>query len=262
MPLGKARAQVLLDLREVELSLGGAGRDHVVDLGVPLGMQRGEAQVFELLLQLPHAEAMRQRCVDVHRLVGGSLLLFRRDRGDGAHVVHPVGELDDQHADVLGHRDEHLAHRRRLLLGLRVEVDPFEFGDAVHEFGNGLTELLRHLLDRHARVLDRVVEQRRDHGVLVHAVPRGDARDGEGVGHVRLTGLAGLAGVDPLRNLVGTNDPLTRFARVELAIELEHALDLDRRGQMMATPRKDPGHRGHPAPSVVDKCVDRALTEV
>ena len=53
--------------------------------------------------------------------------------GDGAHVVQPVGELDDQHAQVAGHRHQHLAHRRGLLRLLRVELQPLELGDAVDD---------------------------------------------------------------------------------------------------------------------------------
>ena len=62
----------------------------------------------------------------------------RRDR---AHVVEPVGELDDQDPEVLGHRHEHLAHRGGLLRLLGVELEAVELGDAVDDGGDVGAEL-------------------------------------------------------------------------------------------------------------------------
>ncbi len=42
--------------------------------------------------------------------------LSARQCVERAHVVQPVGELDDDDADVLGHGQEHLAHVLGLLL--------------------------------------------------------------------------------------------------------------------------------------------------
>src|SRR3712207_7707718 len=44
-------------------------RSHVVDLGVALGVQRGEGQVLQLLLDVLHAQPVRQRGVDVDGLL-------------------------------------------------------------------------------------------------------------------------------------------------------------------------------------------------
>ena len=120
-------------LGEVDVALGCPRADEVVEFGEALRVQRGERQVLQLLLQLLHPEAVRQRRVDVERLLGDALLLVDRHRGDGAHVVEAVGELDDEHPQVLGHRHEHLAHRGGLLLLARVEADPLELGDAVDD---------------------------------------------------------------------------------------------------------------------------------
>ncbi len=120
-------------LGQVDVSFGRAHADEVVEFGEPLRVQRGERQILELLLQLLHPEPVRQRRVDVERLLGDALLLLERHRRDRAHVVQTVGELDDQDPEVLRHRDEHLAHRRRLLLLAAVEADPFELRDTVDD---------------------------------------------------------------------------------------------------------------------------------
>ena len=54
-----------------------------------------------------------------------------RDVAQGAHVVQPVGELDDQHPDVARHRHDHLADG--LGLGGVAVLHLVELGDPVDE---------------------------------------------------------------------------------------------------------------------------------
>ena len=49
-----------------------------------------------------------------------------------AHVVNAVGELDENHAHVLPHRQQHLAKVFRLFFLPAAEIRPAEFGNAVH----------------------------------------------------------------------------------------------------------------------------------
>ena len=139
--LGQALAHLLEHLGEVQVALGAPGRDHVVDLGVALRVHGREGEVLELLADLLHAEPVGERRVDVERLAGRPLLLELRHGRDRAHVVEPVGELDDQDPQVLGHRHEHLAHRRGLLGLLGVELDAVELRDAVDDGGDVAAEL-------------------------------------------------------------------------------------------------------------------------
>ncbi len=87
---------------------------------VGVRLEHLERQVLELPLDLPDAETLRQWCIDLSRLAGDALLLLGRQRGDGAHVVQPIGELDEHDTDVLRHRQEHLAD----VLGLLLLVAP------------------------------------------------------------------------------------------------------------------------------------------
>ncbi len=59
--------------------------------------------------------------------------------------MQPVGELDEDDADVLGHRDEHLAQVLALLLGQRLELDLAELGHPVDEIGHLVAEPLADL---------------------------------------------------------------------------------------------------------------------
>ena len=147
------------DLAEVVLALGLARRDHLFDLGVALGVQRGEAEVLELPLDLLDTESVRQRRVDVEGLLGDGALSGHRHDRDRAHVVQAVGQLDQQDPPVLGHGDEHLADGGRLLLLLGVELQAVELGDAVDDGGDLVAELLGQPLLGDAGVLDGVVQQ-------------------------------------------------------------------------------------------------------
>ena len=115
---------------------GGPVGHHLLDLGVALGVQGGEGQVFQLPAHLLDAEAMGQRGVDVEGLLGGAALLPLRHHSQRAHVVQPVGQLDQQHAPVVGHGHEHLADGGGLLGLLGVELEAVELGHPVHDFGH------------------------------------------------------------------------------------------------------------------------------
>ena len=81
-----------------------------------VGLDVLEREILELPLDLPDAQAVRERRVDVHRLPGDALLLLRRERRERAHVVEAVAELDDHDPQVVGHREQHLADVLGLML--------------------------------------------------------------------------------------------------------------------------------------------------
>ena len=93
--------------------------------------------------------------------------------------MQSVGELDDEDAQVGGHRHQHLAHRRRLLGFARVELDAVELGDAVDDRGDLAAEVTVDVGDGDLGVLDGVVQQGGDDGHLVEADLGDDPGDGE-----------------------------------------------------------------------------------
>ena len=145
-------------LGQIDVALGAAGDDEVIEFGVALRIQRREGQIFELLFEAAHPETVSQRCVDLQRLVGDALLLLERHRGDCAHVVETIGQFDDENPEVLGHRHQHLAHRRRLLSFLGVELNALELGDAIDDGRDFGTELSIDVGDGDLGVLDRIVK--------------------------------------------------------------------------------------------------------
>ena len=225
------------DLLEVGVAGRGAGRDQPDDLGVLLRVQDREGQVLQLPLDRGHAQAVRERGEHLEGLARLLLLLLRRQEAHRAHVVQPVAELDDQHARVAGHRDDHLADG----LGLRrvAQLDLVELRDPVDEVRDLLAEVGAQLLQRVAGVLDGVVQQRRDQRDGVHPQLGQDRGHGERVGDVRVARLALLALVLGVGDVVGA----LQQRQVRLGVQgpvharerLEHRFD--RAGAL----------RGHPA---------------
>ena len=123
----------LLGLRLAVCALVG---DHRLDLRVLPRVERLEREVLELPLERVDAEPVRERRVHLERLAGLLRLLLLPEVLDRPHVVEAVGELDEDDADVLRHRDDHLP----VVLGLRLltalERDPGQLRDALDELGD------------------------------------------------------------------------------------------------------------------------------
>ena len=179
-----------------ELALVAAGAfERALEHPVALRIERTEAEVLELELHRVEAEPLGERGVDVERLAGDGAAPLGRHRADGAHVVQPVGELDEDDAQVAHHRQQHLAERFRLRLLAALELDLVELGDAVDDLGDAVAEPRGELLFGDRRVFDDVVQDRRDDGVCVDAQPREDLGRGDGMRDVGFARLALLAAV-------------------------------------------------------------------
>ncbi len=200
-PVGELADELLLDLRDqADMPLGERVQPLADDL-VGLRIELAKRQAFELLAHLVHADAAGERRIDVDRLLGDAAPRFRRHMLDGAHVVQAVGELDQEHAHVLGDRQQQLAQVLRLLRLARDEVEPLELGEAFDQVADILAEQLVDLGAGGLGVLDGVVQQRGDDGGIVELVVGEDRGDFERMGKIRIAGGAlllamGLHGVD------------------------------------------------------------------
>ena len=138
------------------------------DRGVGVGLKLPERQRLHLGHHLVHADPLGERRVDIHRLARDpAALVLRRDVMERAHVVQPVGELDQQHADVVAEREQELAQILGGALVLRLRLDLAELGDAVDQARDVLAEQLLDFLGRGERILDRVVEDGGDDRLVV-----------------------------------------------------------------------------------------------
>ena len=223
LELAAEDAPGLLDER---LAVGPALVDHLLDLAVAPRVQGREGEVLELPLEGVDAEPVRERRVDLERLLGLLDLLRLGHVRERAHVVQPVRELDDQHADVARHRDDQLAVVLGLVLLLAVEVDLRQLGDAVDQRGDLAAEDALDVVEAGAGVLDGVVHQGGGDRGAVEPEPGADARAAEGVGDERLARVADLRAVPVVGEHVGAPDHVPVDVRVVLGHLSDELLEL------------------------------------
>ena len=185
----------LAGLVDVALALGALLGDQLLDLVVLARVEGGEGEVLQLPLDRVDPQPVGERREDLERLASLLVLLLLRQRAERPHVVEAVGQLDQDHPDVGGHRHHHLPVVLGLALVAALEGDPGELGHAVHQCGDLVAEALADLLEAGAGVLDGVVKQGRAQGRGVQPQAGADPGDPERVSDEVLAGLALLVGV-------------------------------------------------------------------
>ena len=180
----------------------------VDDQRVGLRHQAAERQVLELGAHALHAHAAGERGVDVERVLGDAGALGLRHVLEGAHVVQAVGELDQEHARVVGDREQELAEVLGLLRVLGDEVELAELGQAVDEAADLLAERLVDVVARGLGVLDRVVQHRRDDRGVVELELGEDRRDFERMREIGIARSALLRSVRLHREDIGAVEQL------------------------------------------------------
>jgi hypothetical protein len=138
-------------LGDVPLAVGAPLGDHRLDLLVLARVQRLEREVLEFPLEGVDAETVRERCVHLERLLCLLHLLLLAEVLDLAEVVQPVGELDQDHAHVLCHRDDQLAVVLGLGLLPALELHPGQLRHALDELCDLLAELGTDVLELDVR---------------------------------------------------------------------------------------------------------------
>ena len=162
-----------------------------------MGIEEAEGQGFEFGFDLVETEPAGQRGEEELRLGGDFPLLLRPHRLKRAHIVEPVGEFEDEDADIAFDGFEDVLEV--------VDLGFVGLGDGPDEEGDVRSEPLSDLFDRMVRVFDDVVQQGGgdDRGVPLTHLPRDDERHGKRVQDIGLPALAGLARMRLLRQPVG-----------------------------------------------------------
>ena len=170
----------------------------VLDLGLErlVGgrLEGAERRLLELVLDLAHPQPVGDGGVDVERLLGDAAAPLLGQVVDRPHVVLAIGELDEDDADVVDHRQQHLAEVLGLAGLARGERDRPDLGDALDDVGDFRPEQLLDPADGGEGVLDHVVEQAGGDGHDVQPHVGQQAGHFEGVDEV---GLARNGGPGP-----------------------------------------------------------------
>ena len=247
---GEARSQLGDGALDVALAALPPRVEQLGQLAEALGLERLEREVLELPLHLPDPEPLGQRRVDLHRLAGDPLLLLDRQGVQRPHVVEPVGELDEDDPDVLGHRQQHLPDVLGLLLLVAVGGEARQLGHAVDELGDLRPEALLDVGQAVLGVLRDVVEERGLDRGRVEAELGQDLGRGDRVGDVRLAAgplLALVGGDREVERAVDRLEVRAGMLREDRRVELASGA---RRGRGRALPvsRGDDGRASRTAP--------------
>jgi len=199
--LGQVLLSLIDHLTQLSFALRRGLGDHPDDLVVDLRLQGGERQVFQFPLDRVHAQPVGQRSEDLQGIPGDALLLVGAQITEGAHVVQPVGQFDDEHPHIARGRDHEFADGLRL--GRLAVGELVELGDAVDQAGDLVAEIRAQLVEGVAGVLHRVVQQGGAQRRLGHAEFGEDRGHRQRMGDVGLTALAGLAAMVVLGGVVG-----------------------------------------------------------
>ena len=105
------------DILDVALAVDALGREPARDTLVIVRLEVAEAPVFELPLDLPHAQAVGERRIDLAGLVGQPLPLGLRRILAFAQLVELGSELDQHQSRIGDDREQHLAQAFRLVAG-------------------------------------------------------------------------------------------------------------------------------------------------
>ena len=221
--------------RHSGLAVGTLVGDHRADLRVLARVQDREREILELPLEGVDTEPVRERRVDLERLLRLPHLRLLALVLDRAHVVEPVGELDQDDAHVLRHRDDHLPVVLGLGLLAALEARPGQLRDALDEGRDLVPELDPDVLEVGVRVLDDVVEERRGDRLVVQPQLGADLRGRPRVVDERLARPPDLARVRGGRELEGAGDQLLVDAGV---VRLDGTRSARRRGPGGASERQ------------------------
>ena len=183
---GKLAGELLLDpCNQMAVAVGELVQPLADEL-VGFGIELPEGQILQFLAQAVHAHAAGERRIDVERFLGDAGAALRRHMLQRAHIVQPVGELDQQHAHVIGDGEQKLAQVLGLLGLARDQIELLQLGQALHQMADVGAEYLVDLGAGGGCVLDGVVQQRRRNCGVVELEVGQDGRDLERVGKVRV----------------------------------------------------------------------------
>ena len=190
--LGQPLRHLRLDPRQRLAPQQRLGADTFFQYRMPPRVQRAEAEILQLGLDQVHAQALRDRRIDLQRLARNARARLGRLGAEGAHVVQTISQLDQNHTQVARHRQQHLAEALGRSFLPILELELVELGDAVDQFGHGFAELTRDGGARERRVLERVVQDRGDQRFDIDPLLRKHRCHRDGMGDVGLAGSACL----------------------------------------------------------------------
>ena len=112
---------------------------------------------------------MCDRSIHVHGFQCDATLFFRREEFQCPHIVNAVCQLDDHHANVMGHCQQDFPNIFCLLLLFVKYGNSVQLGHTVHQHCHVLPEFLANIVQRIIRILYYIVQQSHTNSIGIHA---------------------------------------------------------------------------------------------
>lgn len=189
----QAMAQGFFDLVDDFLAIAPGALDRLVDARGTHRVHGLEAEVFEFDTNGMHAQPIGDGRVDFQCFLGDAPAFFAGQHFQRAHVVQPVGQLDQNHPDIPGHGHGHFLEVFRLGFGLGLEIHLGQFADPVDQFGHGFAKLRTERFLGNTGVFDHVMQHRSHQALMVHVHVGKNIGHGKRVRDIRLAASAALA---------------------------------------------------------------------
>ena len=168
-------------------------------------IEGGKGDILQLLLQGVDAQTRSDGHVKIHGFLSDAALFgLLLMKSNGAHVVETVGQLDENHADVVGHRQDHLSNALGLALFRRRHVELAQLGDAIDHMADALAEVFGDLLFSGMGVFNDIVKKGGCHTLHVQLHVCQNIGHFQWMSQIRLSGQTRLSVMDPRRKDVGT----------------------------------------------------------
>ena len=168
-------------------------------------MEIGERKIVQLAGQVLHAQAVGDGGVYFVRFQGDPLLFLGRQGGQGPHIMQAVGQLDEDHPQVLRQGEDHFAQILHPAFHAPI-FDPAQLGHPVDQEGDLLSERAFYLRERGARVFHHVMQKPRGYARVIQPPAAEYLRGGFDVQEIRVVVLALLSGVGLFGQPVGAGD--------------------------------------------------------
>ncbi len=149
------------------------------DLPVELGLGVAEREVLELPLHVGDAEAVGERREELERLGAGGAAQGLVGPGERAQVHHPLGQLDQHHAHVLGDGEQHLPQLLQVRAAGVERLDAPGAGEAAQERRELRAERFLHRFQVQVALGDGLAHEGGGDGLGIGALHQQQARHGE-----------------------------------------------------------------------------------
>ena len=157
-----------------------------------LRMEVFEAYIFEFGLHPFDPQTVGDGDINVERFLCDGRLFVRTHVLQRPHVVHAIGQLDEDATQIAVHGKQHFAEIGRLAFLFGRELIFVELGQCVDEFGNFLAEGLDDIVTRRVGILDDIVQQGRTDAGLIEFERRHEFGHAERMNDIRFSRLAAL----------------------------------------------------------------------